>query len=426
MKKKIASFAMIITMFVTIMFTTSLFRSEVYAESTGQESYTVDSAEEAYELVKAYVEERPFPLVIDKEVMRFLNISYHGDLPEFIDQIDVPGAKLCRTVRESTIEMRMVSYNIFQNGEDTFVSFTIAPTFRTGNFISESLTEEKYNQGIEKAVELASQFNYGTDYEKALRAYKYVTSTISYDYSKKNGSVYSGLILNSTVCMGFAQSFQAICENMGLEVYTNINAIHAYNIIKLDGQYYIADCTGDKNEQEGGYDYCFIGSQDFTSWSYWVQHNQTCGLTIASKSYKPELLKKYNKTTQIQQETVPPTTAEPATEESTTEELTTEEPTTEEPTTEEPTTEELTTEKLTAEETTEYTETIPTDDSDESITEDSIESSEVSVSDDTTSTKTGGKNPIKKLFIPIIISGTLFGGCLASIILVIMRIQGNK
>lgn len=294
MRKRI--YKIILTVIVLIC-ALSICKKDAYAALSQSEIDNLESQgyqyfntkEEAYAAAKAYATSRPFPEYDGQFNMGGIKIVYPGEAYEAIEQLGENSDKICRTLRETAINVyvRKIEFDSFYEGHTIYY---INTTFRSANAYVENLAEDEYNQGEAKAKELASQFNYGTDYEKALRAYNYITSTISYDYSRSTGSIYSGLIENNTVCLGFAESFQAICENMGLEVYTALVPNHAYNIIKLDGQYYVADCTGDDKASEGTYRYCFIGTQDFTDWSYTAHHNQTYGLSIAAQSYNPSIL----------------------------------------------------------------------------------------------------------------------------------------
>ena len=125
-----------------------------------------------------------------------------------------------------------------------------------------------------------------------MRTYNYITSNIAYDWSKSTGSIYTALINNNTVCLGYAEAFFEICNNMGLEVYIVTVPQHAYNIINLDGQYYIVDSTWDSGYIEGSYGYCFKGTNDFDNADY-QYHTQTYGINIAAESYNTSLLYYY-------------------------------------------------------------------------------------------------------------------------------------
>lgn len=117
--------------------------------------------------------------------------------------------------------------------------------------VHSEMTASEYQEAIAKARKFAADNNYGSDYEKMKRTYQWVSDTVSYDYSYKDGSIYDALIKGSSVCVGYAGAFQVVMEAMGLECYINEGKVessgkwedHAWNIVKLDGRYYFVDVT---------------------------------------------------------------------------------------------------------------------------------------------------------------------------------------
>ena len=135
------------------------------------------------------------------------------------------------------------------------------------------------------------------DYEAALLVYERITQELDYDslaleaqdrrrevLDSKNirdsipddlRSVYGALVMKKTVCAGYAMAFQYIMQRLGIECMyirgeCSGEGYHAWNIIKLEGDYYHVDATwGDysdtdpsKNGEGFGYHYFCVTDRD--------------------------------------------------------------------------------------------------------------------------------------------------------------------
>lgn len=101
--------------------------------------------------------------------------------------------------------------------------------------------------------------------------------------------MWSALSEGTSICTGFADSFYQICKDIGLNIYIINSTSHAYDIIELDGSYYIADLTQDCGKSPNNYQAMFIGTDN----SFYVNNpdrfgdNSTIGIEISSKDYSP-------------------------------------------------------------------------------------------------------------------------------------------
>lgn len=104
----------------------------------------------------------------------------------------------------------------------------------------------------------------GSDYQKILAAYTYITNTTTYltddgfvnDLLASNTSVYDVFINRKSVCIGYSIAFSYLMDKMGIDSYivdniTKIDqanetftSVHTYNIVKLEGKFYKIDLTG--------------------------------------------------------------------------------------------------------------------------------------------------------------------------------------
>lgn len=119
---------------------------------------------------------------------------------------------------------------------------------------------ERENAAFESAAaEILSQAEtFGTDYDKE----RYVHDTLlkQVDYVKSaemNQSAYSALVNGRSVCAGYARAFQYLMQQLGIPCYYCTGYAgedHAWNIVKLEEDYYNVDTTWD-DTGEGTYDY---------------------------------------------------------------------------------------------------------------------------------------------------------------------------
>lgn len=126
------------------------------------------------------------------------------------------------------------------------------------NYLVDNLDEAKgeFQSGAESI--LSGARNLGSDYEKELYVHNALLDRITYDMGAPlNQSAYSALVGGRTVCAGYARSFQYLMTELGIPCYYctgYAGESHAWNIIRLDGEYYNADATwDDTNPDKYGY-----------------------------------------------------------------------------------------------------------------------------------------------------------------------------
>ena len=251
MRKKIRNVLAVAAAIITVLSINPLFSmadmpdEPIVIEWINEHGYVYyNNADEAYSAISDYLKDA-WPAYEEYNGGVLLNggikVLYQGGPSDRIESLhDTYSSNgLFNDLKKSMLSNIVKEYGgITVNGE-AYTGYYATNVFTHANEFRESLTQDEYNQGVAKAAQLADQFNYGSDYEKALRTYNYITSNIAYDWSKSTGSIYTALINNNTVCLGYAEAFFEICNNMGLEVYIVTVPQHAYNIINLDGQYYI-------------------------------------------------------------------------------------------------------------------------------------------------------------------------------------------
>lgn len=123
------------------------------------------------------------------------------------------------------------------------------------NPYSREETEQIVNMVDEKIADIARETEGKTDFAKALAVHDYLVRNSSYDYENyKNNtlppeSYMAGnlLIKGVGVCEAYANAFLYFMLRGEVECYAVSSAEmnHAWNIVKIDGDYYHVDCTWD-------------------------------------------------------------------------------------------------------------------------------------------------------------------------------------
>lgn len=124
-------------------------------------------------------------------------------------------------------------------------------------------------KAYEKAKEILSTMPGGlSDYDKLVWIYDYITTNINYldkseldQYmSSAQPYVYDALIMKTTQCSGFSDTLTMMCNLANIQCITvggftdtgvSNNMGHAWNLVKLDGEFYNCDVTNDAAEGDG-------------------------------------------------------------------------------------------------------------------------------------------------------------------------------
>lgn len=157
-------------------------------------------------------------------------------------------------IDETTQQMEHV---ILNNPQLFFVEtdFTLRYTTTYSYFIidvSYSISKAQYKSAkvrFDSTVELAISdiTDSMTDVQKALAVHDYLAVNTIYDSSMSKFSAYDCLVEKTAVCQGYSLAFSYIMNLLGIEctVIKSDPMNHAWNYIKIDGEYYHVDVTFD-------------------------------------------------------------------------------------------------------------------------------------------------------------------------------------
>ena len=116
----------------------------------------------------------------------------------------------------------------------------------------------RYNRMMKALDEVKSMTSSQmSDLDKAILAHEYI---VQHSYYEKTSSVRgcTGGVLGDGhgLCAGYAHAFCDVMKYLGIETkyVSSTNMNHAWNLVKIDGQYYHVDCTWDNTiEESNGY-----------------------------------------------------------------------------------------------------------------------------------------------------------------------------
>lgn len=148
------------------------------------------------------------------------------------------------------------SYGYYSEG--VAVSLTLSFNETIDNIV---MSKQKFENAISLIVEGAKACS--NDAEKEKYVHDYLLKHVEYNEDAAiHQSAYSALVNHESVCAGYARAFQIVLRELGIPAYyctgyTDGN--HAWNIVKLDDEYYNVDVSWDDpvNNPDGTlfYDY---------------------------------------------------------------------------------------------------------------------------------------------------------------------------
>ena len=110
-----------------------------------------------------------------------------------------------------------------------------------------------------------------TDLEKVTAIYAYLCENVSYDENAESCfTAYGALLDGRAVCQGYALAMMRLLNAAGLEeadvvLGTSSDVNHMWNVVYVDGEYFLLDATWDSDSDAKCYAYFLKGSDDFAN-----------------------------------------------------------------------------------------------------------------------------------------------------------------
>ena len=187
-----------------------------------------------------------------------------------IDDVVLVADSVCWDYPEYFWFTTEIKYSYSMNG-DTY-SITVEPVYRfdANEYISYSAEVDSVFQPVINSLYSAS------DYEKVKGVYVFLIEYTKYDLAYHGMSIYELARDGRAVCEAYARATQYMLTKLGVETLFVVGDSdsdgtgmegHAWNIVKLDGEYYNVDTTwGDPVMTDGSqklvYDYLCVTDKD--------------------------------------------------------------------------------------------------------------------------------------------------------------------
>ena len=159
-----------------------------------------------------------------------------------------------------------------EDGDGNFLMITVSGMENGGSV-------DKYRAGLAAAQAVVDAMPEGLDEQgKMLYLYKYLCDNVRYNYGlyyewNDASLLYDALVLHSTVCAGYAEGLHVLCALAGIDGFIltgevdplgSADDLHAWNVVRINGQYYEFDATWDEGLTPA--DYVYFGmSEDFVA-----------------------------------------------------------------------------------------------------------------------------------------------------------------
>lgn len=147
---------------------------------------------------------------------------------------------------------------------------------------------------------------YSTDFEKVKAIHDLICANTTYNYdvltergtvdsiSEQNTmtqSAYSTFCMGSTVCAGYAQAFEILCNGVGVDAIVVTSSDHEWNKVRMEDSWYNVDCTWDDQpivcyeffaKSDYAYDNLLSNASSHAEESKWNKYIPTCSLDSGS------------------------------------------------------------------------------------------------------------------------------------------------
>jgi len=124
-----------------------------------------------------------------------------------------------------------------------------------------SAAKTKYNMAVQELTAGLS----GSAYDKAKTLHDRLIDRVVYARSNNDQSAYGALVEGRAVCNGYAKAYQHLMLKAGIPAWfvqgdsvnptTGVSVSHAWNLVKIDGDWYYTDVTWDDQEENTFYAY---------------------------------------------------------------------------------------------------------------------------------------------------------------------------
>lgn len=190
----------------------------------------------------------------------------------------------------------------WDNYSDNSVSYAVN-SFEDGNYgMMDSGEREEVEDAIDAFQERCITSDM-SDFEKEIMIIKWLVANCSYEKGDgwENATAYSCIVNGKAQCSGYADAFLQTAKACGLKVRYVHNKYHAWNLVKLDGDWYHVDVTWEDPVGSNGYGFSklrnkYINLEDSSIRNVSSHHTWSPDSTRAKgAAYGPKVVAQYLK-----------------------------------------------------------------------------------------------------------------------------------
>lgn len=262
LKCKIISYVTIVLLSATIVLGMGFICSSNVSAAEKEEIPVFDSYQEAVEYIGKM---NALCIRKDKESLGATKISFYDpDYKNFKDTLEGrvyysdkfnadTGLETCKALGDPHGKHLNFVYPVFVSigevisyEEDT--ELLSLGVFGIGTYNEDKASKEAEFQDAADELLNALDLDGLSDYEKTFRIYRWISNNVKYSFDVEYNSqtAYSALIERKCVCAGYADLLYCLLNKVGIDTYYDSGNDHAWNVVKMDGQYYYCDPTNDK------------------------------------------------------------------------------------------------------------------------------------------------------------------------------------
>ncbi len=153
------------------------------------------------------------------------------------------------------------------------VSLSVLEHFQNGQV--RQVAREQIAQEVQIYLDDAQRFN--TAYEKAQYFHDALVQKVDYRNGDNDQSIASVFLEKQTVCAGYSAAYNLLCNAAGIDTVTIVGLEHAWNAVKLDNCWFLADVTFD--EDAGDNTYFFLSFDEMRELDKLYGKNYTASYT---------------------------------------------------------------------------------------------------------------------------------------------------
>lgn len=243
--------------------------SESVSAETVPDSASGDTPEEEEEPQECFLMEEAFSFACDS-LSEAEQIWYHDMeriLGSFGEQVELSSEGIAAGLDEINID-RIFQSVLCDHPELFYVEGYAYTKYMRGERLSSVVFSGTYNVDLPTAIERREEIEAAageildgvgenaTDYDKVKYVYDTLIRDTDYDMNAPdNQNIYSVFAHHLSVCQGYAKATQYLLNRLGLECTLVLGTVetgegHAWNLVKVDGDYYYVDTTwGDVSYQ---------------------------------------------------------------------------------------------------------------------------------------------------------------------------------